>query len=219
MVLGLEKLGQGKSTEAERANFQKVAPGNAVTELALTSRVGIDGQHEIRISNHLFHRRTASIDEILRPAAQIGDGDLAHVDAEVVIERGEDVAELDRPLRCLAAQAIRGPDYLAGFHAAASEHAARDARPMVTAGVFVDGRGAPELAPDNDRNILVETALVQVLDQRADALIEQREVLPERAKIIAMMVPAAEGEGHAACAGLDEPPGDEHVFHEFGAAV
>src|SRR5207248_2838516 len=154
------------------------------------------------------HRGAAGIDEILRPAAQIGDRDLAHVNAQVVIEGGEDVAELDWSIGGFSAQPIGGADHLAGLHAAAGEQSARDARPMVAAGVFVDGGGSAELAPDDNRNILVEAALVQVIYQRAHALVEQREVLPQRAEIVAVMVPAAESERHAAGASLDQAPGD-----------
>src|SRR5438093_362032 len=42
-------------------------------------------------SNQFPHRRTTGIDQILRTAAEIGNRDFAHVDAEVVIERSEDV--------------------------------------------------------------------------------------------------------------------------------
>src|SRR5947207_1451151 len=87
------------------------------------------------------------------------------------------------------------------------------------AGVLVDRRCASELAPDHDRDILVETALVQVLDQRADALVQQRQILSQSAEIVAVMVPATEGKRHATCSGFDEPPGDEHVLHELRAAV
>ena len=43
---GLEKLRQGKPAEAERADFQKVATGNAVTETAPGRSVGVDGEHD-----------------------------------------------------------------------------------------------------------------------------------------------------------------------------
>src|SRR5439155_2959210 len=112
-----------------------------------------------------FHRRAAGVNQVLRAAAQVGDGDLGHVDVEVVIERGEDVAELDRAFRRLSTQTVRGADDLAGLQTAAGEQSAGDARPMVAAGVFIDGRSASELTPDDDGDILVETALVQVFHQ------------------------------------------------------
>src|SRR2546426_5292587 len=96
------------------------------------------------------HRRTTGIDEILRATAEVGERDFAHVDAEVVIERGEDVAELDRPVRCLAAEAISRANHLPGLHAAAGQQSAGNTRPMIATGVLVDRRRAAKLAPDDD---------------------------------------------------------------------
>ena len=60
---------------------------------------------------------------------------------------------------------------------------------------------------------------MQILDERADPLVQEGQVLPQRAEIVAVMVPPAERQRHTAGTRFDEPPGNEHVFHEFGAAV
>ena len=70
-----------------------------------------------------------------------------------------------------------------------------------------------------DRNIFIQTTLVQIFNQCAQALIEQRQVLSQRAEVIAVMIPAAEREGHAAGARFDKPARDEKMFHQFRAAV
>ena len=49
---------------------------------------------------------------------------------------------------------------------------------MITSAVFIDGRGAAELTPNHDRNILVQAALMQIFDQGAEPLVEQRQILP-----------------------------------------
>ena len=54
---------------------------------------------------------------------------------------------------------------------------------MIAAGILVDRRRAPEFAPDDNGNLLVQAALVQVLDERADALVEQGQVLPSAPKL------------------------------------
>src|ERR1043166_8146435 len=90
---------------------------------------------------------------------------------------------------------------------------------MIATGVLVNRGRAAELAPNDNGNVLVQAALMQILDQRAHSLVEQREVLPQRAEIIAVMIPSAERQGHAAGARLDETPGNEHVFHELRPAV
>ena len=43
--------------------------------------------------------------------------------------------------------------------------------------------------------------------------------MPEGVEILAMMIPAAEGERHAARAGLDEAASREEVLHQFRSAV
>src|SRR5205814_5584513 len=43
--------------------------------------------------------------------------------------------------------------------------------------------------------------------------------LAQGAEIISVMVPATEGERHATSARFHESAGNEHVFHELGAAV
>ena len=90
---------------------------------------------------------------------------------------------------------------------------------MIASRVFVDGWGAAKLAPDDEGNVLVETALMQILDERADTLVKQRQVLAQRAKIVSVMVPAAEGEGDTARAGLDQSAGDEHMFHQLRTPI
>src|SRR5262245_35573606 len=171
------------------------------------------------ISHQFLHRHTARIDQILRATAQVSNRDLAHVDAEVVVERREDVAELDWPVGGLAAQAIRRANHLSGLHPAAGQQPTRNSRPMIAAGVLVDRRCAAELAPNDYGNVLVEAALVQILDERADPLVEQRQVLPKRAEVIPVMVPSAKRQRHAASTRFDETPGNQHVFHELRAAV
>ena len=166
-----------------------------------------------------FLERFPAVHEVLRATGEVGEGDLVRIKADTVVERGEDFAEVEGAVIGLAAEAVRGADDLAGPHAAAGQHGAGNLRPVVAAGVVVDLRRAAELAPKDHRHVLVQAALMQVLDQRAEALVEQRTVLPERVVDAAVMIPAAEREGHAARAGLDESPRDEHVLHQFRPAI
>ena len=136
-----------------------------------------------------------------------------------MIKRGEDFAELHGPLGGLAAETIRRANHLAGLHAASEEQPARDARPMIASAVLVDGGRAAELAPNDHRNILVQSALVQILDQRAESLIEQRQVLAQSTEVVAVMVPAAERQGDAAGARFDQPARNEKMLHQFRTAI
>src|ERR1044071_2345649 len=165
------------------------------------------------ISNQFFHGRTAGVDQVLGPAAEVGDGDLGHVDAEVVVEGGEDVAEEDRAIGGFAAPAIGGADDLAGFHAPACQHGAGDPGPVIATGVLVDGRGPAELAPDDDGDVAVQALGLEIVEQGANALVEQWQVGPGVFVIVPVIIPKAEGNGDDAGAGLDEAAGDEELLH------
>src|SRR5687767_6532673 len=105
-----------------------------------------------------------TIDQIMRPARGVGDCGGVGVDAEVVIEGGEDFAEFHGTFRGLTAEPVGCADDLAGLHAAAAQYAAGYAGPVVAAAVFIDRRAAAEFAPGDDRHILVHAALVEILD-------------------------------------------------------
>ena len=60
---------------------------------------------------------------------------------------------------------------------------------------------------------------MQVPDQRAQPLVEQRQILPQRAEVVAVVVPTAEGQRDAAGAGLDEATGGEELLHQLRTSV
>src|SRR6185369_12844230 len=117
--------------------------------------------------NQFLHRLTP-IYQILRTAGQIGDGGFIHVDAQVVIKRGKDFAELYGPVNWLAAQAVGRANNLSGFHPAAGEQSTGSFWPVIASGVFVNRWRATEFTPHHNRNVLVQAALVQIFDQRRD---------------------------------------------------
>ena len=129
-----------------------------------------------------------------------------------MVERGEDFAEVDAAICNLAAEPVRRADDLAGLHPAAGEQRAADLRPVIAPGVRVDLRGASELAPRHHRHVLVQPTLMQILDERAHGLIEEREMGEQFAVVVAVEIPATEIQRHAAGTGFDETPGDEEVF-------
>ena len=83
-------------------------------------------------------------------------------------------------------------DRLPVLHPAAREQPARNARPMIAAGVLVDRRGSAELAPHDHRHVLVHPAVVQILDQCGYALIKHGHVLAGAIEIAAVPVPSTE---------------------------
>ena len=104
-----------------------------------------------RTLDQLSNRLRIVFDEILRPAVQVGERRGVGVDAQVVVERGEHLAERHRPVDRFAAQAVGRADHLPGPHAAAGQQRAVHLRPVVAARLAVDLRRAAELAPDDHR--------------------------------------------------------------------
>src|SRR5207249_694723 len=107
------------------------------------------------------------LDDVLRPAGRVADGGLGGVNAQVVIQGGENLLEMHRPLLGVLAQPIGGADGLTSAHAAAGQDGTTDLRPMVAAGVFVDSRCAAKLAPGDYRHVIEHAANIQVLYQGA----------------------------------------------------
>src|SRR5437660_1057924 len=171
------------------------------------------------ISNDLAQRLAARVHQVLWPASQIGNRHLVDIDAKAVIERREHVAELHGSFDRFAAQPISRSDYLSGLHTAACEQSARNARPVIAPCVFVDRRCAAKFAPDHDRDILVQTTLMNILDQRAQPLIQQRQVLAKSAEIVSMMIPAAERQRDAPRAGFHQTPRDQEMLHQLWSTI
>lgn len=132
--------------------------------------------------DQLRHRQPA-VDEIMRTPGEVRHGDPVGIDAELVIKRRENLAEMHAAIRDLAAKAVGGADDLPGLHAPAGQKRAADLRPVVAAAVLVDLRGASEFTPGHHRHILVQPAFVQILNQRAERLVEKRQVRQQLAVV------------------------------------
>ncbi len=83
---------------------------------------------------------------------------------------------------------------------------------MVAARAAVDARRAAEFAPGDHRHVVEHAAHVQVFDQGAQALVELGAVVADQAEVVAVSVPAAVGERHAADARLDQPARDQQML-------
>src|SRR5262245_41481730 len=133
-------------------------------------------------THELPHGLQSILDEELRTAIEVRDRDFVYVEAEAVIEGDEDFAELHGAFHRFASQAIGRADDASGLHAATENQTAGDAWPVVAAGVLVDRGGASEFAPDHYGHVFFQPAPVQIIDQGADALVQQGQVLAERAE-------------------------------------
>ena len=131
------------------------------------------------------------------------DHGILDIDAELVIEGGEDVLIMHRPISRFFAQAVGRADDLSHTHAAAGQEGARRLGPMVSAGGFVDTGGTAEFAPGDDADILVEPPSVQIFDQRRNSLIKLVELRGKLGEVSAVSVPTSEGECDAPSACFD----------------
>src|SRR4051812_5163447 len=87
-------------------------------------------------SNQLRHRPPA-IHQVLRTTREIINSRLGGVDAEELVERGEDLAEVHGALCGFTAKLIGLAYHLAGLEAAAGEQSIAHARPVIAAALLV----------------------------------------------------------------------------------
>lgn len=154
---------------------------------------------------HQFFDDLAVVDEVLWAAVGVGQGDGVWVDSELVVDRGEDLLDVDWSVLSDFTEAVGGSDELAVLHAAASQEERRGAGPVISAGVSVDPRSSSELSGHHDDRVVESTSDFQVFNQGTQRSIEVRQFGGQRLEIIAVKVPAADGEGDATGSGFDQP--------------
>src|SRR5882672_2677893 len=169
--------------------------------------------------NQLPQRLVVRVENIVRTAGEVRDRRLVGVDPQVAVQRGENLLETHGTLGSVLAQPVGRADHLSRPQPTAGQHGAGDLRPVVAAALAVDLGRPAELAPDDDADVLVEPARVKVLDEGAHALVEHGEVLARAVEGPAVPVPAAERQGHAAGAGLDQASGHEELVEPRPRAV
>src|SRR6185369_6844635 len=109
----------------------------------------------------------------------------------------------------LGAGGGRSPVDEAALDAAAGEDDAEDLGPVIAAVGGVDLRRATELGGDHDERGGQHAALVEVVDERGERLVERRELLLDAVLDVVVHVPAAIGERDEADTALDEAAGEE----------
>ena len=113
---------------------------------------------------------------MLRTALRIVQRCTDRIDAEVVVNRREDVFLSDRPSDCRAGGAVGFTDDDSAAHSSAGENRGADLRPVMPAAALrIDARSPAKLAPGNDRHIVQSAALFKVGDQRRQPMINDRQ--------------------------------------------
>ena len=140
---------------------------------------------------------------------------------------------------------IRRANHDAGLQAATADEDRHGLRPVIAARLHdfrlrtnrrVDARGAAELARDDQHDFLVEAAVVEVVDQRGDRLIEHRQLhqqVREHVAVHGVRVPVVgdaerklfagarilHRDGHEAGSRFGQSPGEECSLAVDVAAV
>src|SRR5262245_30558782 len=81
-------------------------------------------------------RQRRAFGQGLRAAGRVGDRRRLGVETHVAVERREDVAEADRPVLRIAADAVGRADHLTGLHPAAGQDRAADRLPVVASALL-----------------------------------------------------------------------------------
>ena len=107
--------------------------------------------------------------------------------------------------------AVGFADDLARAKAAAGDHRGARFGPVVAAVAAADARSTAELAPQDNGHIVQHIPLGQVGNQRVEADVEQRELLPHVDEVLLVRVPVADLQRDDRNARLDQPAGEQEL--------
>src|SRR5262245_57955364 len=116
-----DENGRSRENALDRktVNARRGAEGGTGRSTIVSERQG--GRSLQQLADHF-----AVVEQVLWAAGGVGDGDLAGVDAEVLIERGKNVLISDGPAECGGGIAVGFADHLPGLHSAAGEDGGAD---------------------------------------------------------------------------------------------
>ena len=100
------------------------------------------------VSDHFLQRFLPLFDEVPRRPRRVEDTDVLGIDPDVVIQRGEDFLESDRPFNRRLSQPARAANDLTGPHAAPGEEAGVGRRPVIAACHAIMARDVRRFAAD-----------------------------------------------------------------------
>ena len=156
--------------------------------------------------------RDPVFDQVLRSTSWVGDGRRAGIDAQVVVDRGDDFLHVNRAIECVLAESVGRSDGLTCSHAASGQQAATDSRPVIASGVRIDSRSTTEFAPHGDGCVVQHASVVEILNQRGDALIELAAMIADQVKVFPVAVPATVRHRHGSDACFDQTTSHQHVL-------
>ena len=129
------------------------------------------------------------IHQILRSPGQIIDRGMIDIDSQTMIQRRKDLLKMDRPFGWILGQSIRFADNLPGSHPTTGQQRTANLRPVISPAFVVDARSSAEFSPDHDRRITIQSAFLQIIQQRGQRLIECRKMIASIIEVGAMWLP------------------------------
>src|SRR5262249_29488071 len=118
--------------------------------------------------------------EAVRDVDRTADGrhvPLLPIDSHGLVYGGKQIANRDRTLSDVRALLIAGANHTATVDAAAAERQRPAVGPVIAAPARVDRRSSTEFACRNDYRALQHATLVEILEQRREALVQERSQL------------------------------------------
>jgi len=127
-------------------------PGGPNTAINAHGRHAADSGHAPKLEERRGLRRSAfsvqfrngqtAWQDQIRASGKIGDGDMPGINAEVSIDRGEEIAGRGGPFDDFFSMPIGGAEHAAGLNPAARPQLRKCTRPMIAAGLNGAGGGA-----------------------------------------------------------------------------
>src|SRR5438105_648599 len=174
------------------------------------------GPNHLRLNQ--LRNRLAAVDYRRRPSRRIQEM-LIERDAEHLEDRGQQVLRRDRVRLRNLYFFRRLTDDLAHLQAAAGKSERGQRRPVIAAGARVDAGRAAKLTGDDQENLLIEPAGMQVVHQRRDPVVHLRRQLLHALSDLAVHVPTAVVDGHEADARFAEPARHQELLTQAGAVA
>ena len=152
------------------------------------------------------------VQQILWAARQVIEQSSFEIDAEGVIERGKHFLEPNRAILGFFTESVCGANHLAHSKPAACQQRTHHIRPMVASTIHIDFWASPKLAPHDHCDISIQPSFIEILDQRGDSLVQQRQCQFGLSKVFHVPIVLSEIHRDASRTGFHKSAGYEKVF-------
>ena len=151
------------------------------------------------------------IDQILRSPVGVEQRRRIGIDRELVIQSMKDILQVYGPVLGHFAASRSRADHLTMAESATRQEEERRRRPVISTGTAVDPRRATELAGHHDGRVVQHAVGIQIFDQRGHLPGKTRQLAAHGVEVVAVSLPAADGEGHTTHTHFDQTASFQEV--------